>query len=305
MLYFLSGDDSYSKNEYVNKLCEGKEVIEIDIEESDISQVMSMILSIDLFATPKAYVFNNVKSLSVKSHYTSKTDLALFEKIFKADEVIIIKSDKPINRGTKLARLLQEELNIKEFNMQMLDYDKAVGQYVIDNNIVIEDEALEMVKVNFPNNIFGATNDIAKIWEYTNHQAITKQDVEVAGQKILEHRIFDIYNYILLGDTKRAIKYLELLRQEGVNDSDIIIASLSYIKRMYETKVLASVGQSDFQISQSIGVHSFVVKQNRKVLRTTNEKRLEKIVKQVANADYLMKSGQVEPKLLVDQLVAV
>ncbi|WOO88026.1 hypothetical protein RZE82_03600 [Mollicutes bacterium LVI A0039] len=303
MLYYISGDDTFNKNKYVNKIVAGKEVINIDMATCDYSNVMSMMLSVDLFAEPKVYIFEGFKGFSNKSEKYSKANIAILDQIFKCDETIVLLCDKPLNRDTTWYGKFGTGIEAVEFNLEQLDYETALETFIADNHIQITSDALDVLKLNFPNNIFGATNDLLKIWEYTDHQQIGEDDVKAAGQILVEHKIFELYNLIILGRTKQAITYLEIIRNEGISDSDVLLVSFTQIKRMYETKVLIAKGYTDFKIAAQIKISPYAAKQNRKILAHVSNARLEKIVQMLADFDYQFKSGTNTPTNLVDQLV--
>lgn len=303
MLYYVSGDDSFNKNKFINEKSAGKEQIIVDMSVVDYSSLMSNILSVDLFANPKIYIFENFKGFSNKSEKYSKANTALLKQIFGSNEEIIIISDKAINRKTSWFVAFGTGMEVSEYKLENLDYDTAIAKFICDHQITISKDALELLNINFPNNIFGATNDLKKIWEYTNHQPISEQDVKVAGQKIGEHKIFELYNLIVTGQKIKAINYLEIIRGEGITDSDILLVSFTQFKRMYETKILIAKGYNDFKIASQIGVNPYATKQNRKILNHVSLQRLESLICLVADFDYQFKSGKNTPTNLVNLLI--
>lgn len=303
MIYYVSGDDSYSRNRYINEISEGKEQITIDMQKIEFSGLMTTLLTIDLFATPRIYLLENFKGFTIKSEKFSKANLAILKQIFTSDNELVVIADKGINRSTVCYAQFGEGIAVNHFPMQELDFDSAIESYVTKNQIIIEEAALELLKNNFPNNIFGATNDLAKIWEYTNHNSINIEDVKTAGQMLAEHKIFELYNLIVMGKNINAVNYLEILRGEGITDSDILLACTSQIKRMYESKLLFRKGLNDFKIAEIIGISPFAIKQNRRVLTHVSEKRLEMFVKVLSDFDYQFKSGQNTPTNLVNLLI--
>lgn len=305
MLYFVSGDDAFNKNQYINKKSAGKEQLHVDMSSIDYSELMSNMRSIDLFASPKIYILEGFKGFSNKSEKYSKANTALLDQIFSTDEEIMIISDKKLNRDTSWYDKFGSGMEVAEFVLEDLNFDQALDKFINENNITIQDDALDLLKSNFPNNIFGATNDLMKIWEYTDHTTIDVLAVTTAGQKLTEHKIFELYNYIVLGRTKQAVEYLKLIRSEGINDGDILLVSFTQIKRMYETKILISKGYNDFKIASQIGSNPYATKQNRKLLIHVSDKRLEFLVQTLADFDFQFKSGANTPENLVDKLVII
>lgn len=303
MLYFVSGDDTFNISRYIGKLANGKETIAIDMKTVDYSKVMSEMLSLDLFASPKIYILEGFKGFSNKSEKYSKANIALLNAIFSSDEEIVIVSDKKINRQTTWYKRFGEGMEVSEFTLEELDFDSSLDKFITENQVEIEEEALVLLKANFPNNIFGATNDLLKIWEYADHQLISVSDVKAAGQVLTEHKIFELYNLIITGRTAAAISYLAVIRNEGISDSDILLVSFTQIKRMYENKILITKGLNDFKIASQIGINPYAAKQNRRTLSNVSESRLEEFVVLLADFDYQFKSGANSPTNLVDLLV--
>lgn len=303
MLYFISGDDSFNVSRCINKIVNGRDQVTVDMNTIDYSSLMTSILSVDLFQEPKVYILEGFKGFSNKSEKYSKANAALLEQIFNSSEEMIIVNDKKLNRQTIWYEKFGSGMEVHEFELQELDFDTAFEKFIEEHQIQIETDSLELIKSNFPNNIYGATNDILKIWEYTNHNSITVSDVKAAGQVLTEHKIFELYNLIITGRTAKAITYLEVIRNEGISDSDILLVSFTQIKRMYETKLLINKGLNDFKIASQIGSNPYATKQNRRLLANVSEKRLEEFVFMLADFDFQFKSGANNPSNLVDLLV--
>lgn len=303
MLYFVSGDDSYNKKQYIEEKSKDKEQIRIDMNSIDYSELMSDIRSVDLFDEPKIYILDGFKGFCNKSEKYSKANTALLDQVFSTDEEIMIIADKKINRETSWYSKFGSGMEVKDFVLENLNFDEALDKFITEHQITISEEALDLVKCNFPNNIFGATNDLKKIWEYTDHQEIDEKSVKLAGQILTEHKIFELYNHIVSKQTNQAIQYLELLRSEGITDSDILLVSFTQIKRMYETKILIAKGYNDFKIASQTGSNPYTIKQNRKMLAHVSEKRLEFLVQTLADFDFQFKSGANTPENLVNMLV--
>lgn len=305
MIYYVSGDDTFNKNNYINQISEGKEQIFINMNVIDYSELMGMILSIDLFSDPKIYILEGFKGFTNKSEKYSKANTAILNQIFATKEELVLVCDKELNRATSWYQNFGEGIEVKSFPLEQLDFDTTLAKFIEEHKIEIDEEALELLKVNFPNNIYGASNDLVKIWEYTNHNPINKDDVITAGQILNEHKIFELYNLILLGKTPSVIKYLNLIRNEGITDSDILLVSFTQIKRIYETRILIAKGYNDFKIAEKLGTNVFATKQNRKLLNHVTDKRIEMLVQTLADFDYQFKSGRNTPENLVDLLSVI
>lgn len=303
MITYVSGNDTFSKNKYLNQLVNDHERVEFDLATADLGYVLSELLVIDLFATAKAYLIYNFKGFSNTSEKYNRTDTALLKQIFNCEEDLIVVGDKEINQRTTWFKQYQDKLQIKDFTLEEFDYDQEIRKHLSANNIKITPSALEALNANFQGNIFGATNDLNKLWEYTDHQQITEEDVHRAGQQLIEHKVFELYNQILRGQTKTALNYLSRLRQEGLADSDILLISFTQFTRMYEIKLYLGKGLNEFQIAKEMKVSPFVVKQSRKLVSHISEGRLESIILKIAEYDFMFKSGQVSPEKLNDLMV--
>lgn len=303
MIYYICGDDTFNINKRLKELTLDKERVDFDMETVDYSKLMSLVLSIDLFSTPKIYVLENFKGFSNKSEKYSKTNVAHLNQIFSCNEDFIILAKKNINQATtwykKYSTIIKEEI----YNLENLDFEQTLNKFIDEKQIKICDDALELVKFNFEDNILAATNDLEKIWEFTNYKEITKEDVKIAGQQLVEHKIFDLYNLIVTKRTKKAVEYLHTLRNEGISDSQILLTSLTQFRKMYEMKILIEKGVNDYTIAKEIGLNPYAVKYNRKTLRYVTKNRLEMLIKKLADFDYLFKSGQSSDQNLVNMLV--
>ncbi len=303
MIEFVCGKDNYSKLKCIQNICSGREIITFNVEQDDLNKILNEILAVDLFAEPKVYIIENLKVFTNKSESYSKANSAILTKILDADEIIIVPSDNHLKHNLKWSKQYAHKINEHVFDLEDLDFDAAFDKYVSDSCIAIESDALMLIKQNFPNNIMGATRDLDKIWQYTNMQNITIADVQKAGQKVTEQKLFELYNLIATGNTLKAMNFIDLLHNDGITDSEIILAGITTFRRMYECKILIDKGMNDFKISEHIGIPPFAVKQNRKILMNVNIKRLETFVIKMAEYDYLLKSGEMTPDLIINGLV--
>ncbi len=303
MIHYVSGDDEFNKNKFISDLCQGKTIIEYSMTTNSLDSMLNEILSIKLFDTNNIYVINDLKVFTNKSEKLSKANRAMLSKILNSNEEIIISTTKLINEQTSWYKTFKDKMQIKVFNLENLDYDQALNKYISDNNINIEEDALLQLKNNLANNIFAATNDLNKMWNYCNKTIITLDVVNVAGQKIEEHKIFELFTYLVQGKTQHGFKYLETLRLEGIKDSDILLVSFTQFKKMYEVKLLISKAYNDFKIANALKMNVYAVKHNRKVLEYVSLHTLEQLIERVALYDFKFKSGLQEPQVLVDQLM--
>ncbi|MFV0246384.1 MAG: DNA polymerase III subunit delta [Mycoplasmatales bacterium] len=303
MIYILYGDDTYSLLNKKNSLLEGLEIEVVDIDKQPISTAFSSIATVDLFGTPKGYVFENTNIFEVKDNKLSKIEKGQFNNLLSLDDTFVFINRKKLSLNSTFYEEYKEKIQYFEFMLDKVDVSSQFEEYIQQNKISINNNAKQELIFNFPNNIIGLTSEIDKLNQYVDNNTITLEVVQEASTRLLESKLFDFQDFILNKDHKSSANFLERLRSEGVDDAEVFFISLLQFRRMYYIKLLLSKGQNSKEIASTLKLNPYFVNISVKKINKLSLESLERLVLFLSEADYNLKTGRVDIKSTLDFLV--
>ncbi|WP_409301789.1 DNA polymerase III subunit delta [Peribacillus sp. SCS-155] len=171
------------------------------------------------------------------------------------------------------------------------------------SNVQILDEAIDMMLELAGTNLMLLTNELDKLSLYVDEgKTIDREMVEQLVAKSLEQNIFTLVDKFLQRDLTGAVQiYHELLRQ---NEEPIKILGFmaSQVRLMYQVKALAKQGYSQQKIAGALKIHPYRVKLALEKTGRFNERELLSLIHDFAEADYKMKTGQLDKAIALELL---
>ncbi|SFC37657.1 DNA polymerase III, delta subunit [Bacillus sp. OV322] len=206
---------------------------------------------------------------------------------------------KKITKELKRKAVLVEAKKLNDHELKAWIRERAAISHVqIDENAI--DLLLELAGTN----LMQLTSEIDKMALYADDEKrIDTLVVEKLVAKSLEQNIFTLVDYVLQRNIEGAITiYRDLLRQ---NEEPIKILSViaGQIRMLYQVKELSRQGYSQQKIASALKVHPYRVKLAAAKTNTFLEKELLAIVKDLAEADYKIKTGQADKALTLELLL--
>jgi DNA polymerase III subunit delta len=200
---------------------------------------------------------------------------------------------------TKELKRTAVTVEAKALNEQELkDWIRTRASY---NKIEIAPDAVEQIITLVGNNLFMVTSEIDKLALYvTDTRMIDVDIVEKLVAKSLEQNIFALIDKVMDRKLDGALRiYYDLLKQ---NEEPIkILAVLAgHFRLIYQVKELARRGYGQMQIAGQLKANPYRVKLILKQIQKFKDEELAWIMKQLAEADYQMKTGKMDKSLLLE-----
>ncbi len=153
-------------------------------------------------------------------------------------------------------------------------------------------------------NLMLLSNEIQKMSIYVqDNPVITKEVVDELAAKSLEQNILDLVDFILNRKSQQAIDLLQQLLRQKEEPIKILALMASQIRIMYVSKELSRNGYGQQQIAGSLKVHPFRVKLALEKARSFRLEELLRFQSMIADADYKMKTGQMDKALLLELII--
>ncbi len=150
-----------------------------------------------------------------------------------------------------------------------------------------------------------ADNELLKLVSYVGaDRAITEADVLLLTPYQSEANMFEMVDAIAEGRGRAAISLIHRLLEQ---DSDVF-GLYGMVTRQFRLLLLAKEhlnnGGAPKEIAQAISVHPYVAEKLAKQSRSFTLEGLETVYRALQDYDFKMKTGQIEPELALDLLIA-
>lgn len=171
-------------------------------------------------------------------------------------------------------------------------------------DVTIEKEAITELIAISGQNLMLLANEIQKLAiSVQEEKVITVKTVEELASKSLEQNILNLVDFIMNRKTAQAIELLQSLLRQKEEPIKILALMASQIRMIYVSKELARNGYGQQKIAGHLKVHPFRVKLALEKAQSFHEKELMTFLSAIADADYKMKTGQMNKALLLEMLI--
>lgn len=147
-------------------------------------------------------------------------------------------------------------------------------------------------------------SEIDKLVTYADGDLITQETVRTLVPYTAEANIFGLMDAIGQRDLRRAMSSLQQLLNQNAAPPYLHFMLTRQIRILLQVKELSELGSTQAEIRQKLGLHPFVVEKTLKQVGRFTLESLEAAFERLLDADYAMKTGQVEPELALQLLVA-
>jgi DNA polymerase-3 subunit delta len=145
------------------------------------------------------------------------------------------------------------------------------------------------------------SQELSKLSTYTGEGGtITADTVSSLVARTLEQNIFELIEKVVRKDRANAMQiFYDLLK---ANEEPIKILSLliNQFRLLLQAKELAALGYGQQQIAGNLKVHPFRVKLALGQAQLFQSSELTAIMNELAEADYVMKTGKMDKKLTIE-----
>lgn len=287
-------DELIKKHEFTDA-----EINIYDLEESSITSLIEDADTIS-FLTPNKIIIG--RNLS-QSNFTEK-DINTLNKYLNNpnNDVILIFTTSNIDTRKKSIKEIISKLttiNIETTPKEIIkdlfkDYDieykviSLLEEYYSDNleRLVSECQKLKLAFI-----------DTKKI-SYTGASELLVKPLNKR-----DNLAFDLVREIALKDKKKAINIYNELLSYNIESYSLIGLLESQYRLLYQVKVLNKKNISYNDIAKELEVHPFRVKKTLELIRFYTLKEIRKLIKNLADVDFKIKSGIYENNIIIDLLI--
>jgi DNA polymerase III subunit delta len=281
-----------------------------DLEETSIEVALEDAETLPFIGEKKVIILHNPAFLTAeKTKGKVEHNLARLESYLKEPapySVIVFSApyEKLDERKKVTKELKRQAVTIEAKKLSEPELKGWIRERAKLNGIDIEAAAVERMLVLAGTNLFLLTSEVDKLALYANDEKkINIEIVEKLVSKSLEQNIFTLIEKVVQRKLDEALRiYYDLLKQ---NEEPIKILALlaGQFRLIYQVKELARKGYGQQQIASYLKVHPFRVKLAAGQTGKFTDEELAGLIKQLAEADYQMKTGGMDKSLLIEMIL--
>ena len=303
--YLIIGNDNLLLKQTRDKLISDKkfkgETISIyDLEEDTLGNALEDLDTYSFLTPRKVIIITNIELLKYEDNKDIIKHLLKYIKNPNDDNLLIIECNSNTN---KIVKELEKVCEVITTNFNSKDYiKKTFKDYNIDY------QAINLLDEYCLGDFTKMVNECDKLKNYKDtDKTITKEDIEDLVIKKLgdpKDLTFSFSKSIGLRDKKDALeKYRELLNY-NIEPLSIIGLLASQIRIIYQVKLLEKRNLKDKEIAEILGEKSdYRIKKTRELTRLYSEEDLLRLMQNLADIDYRLKTEDIDGNSLVEMFI--
>lgn len=273
-----------------------------DMEEVPLENALEDLDTYGFLSDKKVIVIENIEVLKYDDFKKDFDHLFLYIKNPNPDNLLILESNK-LNNTLKITKELKKICKYQEISIDINSYMKnAFKGYKIDTN------TMNLLEEYCLGDYSKIANECLKLKNYKmDDKNITKEDIiELVPKKLGDSKdlTFAFSRSLGLRDKEDALKkYLELLSYD-IEPISIIGLLASQIRIIYQVKLLEKDRLSDKDIATTLGEKSdYRIRKTRELTKYYTEEELLKLMQELADMDYKMKTEDVDGNHLIEMFI--
>ena len=303
---FISTDEYLIKkkiDELLKKENIDEEILEMyDLDEADLTDLISCLNTESVFDDKRVFWVKNPSILEGDKEI-SKAEFDMLESYAKSENTnILIFSSTNYNKSNKLSPIIKQYFNINELDKLDINLGDYFNKYVMDNHMLV-DEAIKLEVLNRSKDYQTLENNLEKLYNYSNGEAITMDMVNLLINKEVESKIYDISQAMFEGDTNKAYISLKNLLDENVSPSIILANLKNTITLLLYVSKLTNRGKSQYDIARDLNISAGRTYHLMRSAKTLGDKRIEDYISRLYKINIDSRSGSGDEKLLLELFV--
>ncbi|WP_019242661.1 MULTISPECIES: DNA polymerase III subunit delta [Bacillus] len=317
-IYLVYGTEAFIIKETIRKLADSAlsedetefNMSTFDLEETPIHLALEEAETFPFMGERKLIILHNPMFLTAEKS-KEKVDHNIQQVLEYIDNpspfsiVVFALQHEKLDERKKITKQLKRQAAVVEANkLKENELISWVSQQATSNGVSIEEEAIiHLIDIAGQNMLFLA-NEIEKMALYAQEEkVITVGIVNQLASKSLEQNAFALLDFIMNKRTAQAIELLQDLLRQKEPPLKLLATMATQVRIMYVSKELARNGYGQQKIASHLKIHPYRVKLALEKARHFHEKELLIFLNRIADADYKMKTGQMDPTLLLELVI--
>ncbi|MFL0402294.1 DNA polymerase III subunit delta [Bacillus nitratireducens] len=312
-LYLLYGTEAYFINETIKLITtealeeEDREfnVVTYDLEEAYLEDVVEDARTLPFFGDRKVILIKSPLFLTAQKEKLEQNIKILEEYIGEPSPFSILVFVAPyekLDERKKITKLLKKTADVVEANaMQVQDVQKWVVSRAEEAHVYIDNPAVSLLLELVGSNVTMLAKEMDKLTLYVGMGGeITSKLVTELVPKSVEQNVFALTEKVVKKDIAGAMQILDGLFTQQEEPIKLLALLVSQFRLLNQVKELQQRGYGQNQIASHIGVHPYRVKLAMNQTKFFSFEELKRVILELAEADYSMKTGKMDKKLVLE-----
>lgn len=293
--YLIEYNEVYLLNNKIDELInkgfkDGSKSI-YDLEEETLDNALNDLDTYSFLTEKKIIIVKNINKLE-DDKFTKH--LMKYLDNPNNDNLLILTTNK-LNMTKKINKELKNKTNYLKLEANLEKEIKTMLKgYKIDKTCI------DMLIEYSNNNIDIIKTECDKLIAYKEEdKTITKNDIEKIVVKHLgdsNNLVFDLVKYVASKDKRRALEKYEKLKEYSIDDIALTGLLESQLRLMVQVNMLMKEHYLKDQIAQILSQHPYRIQKTMELVRTISSKELTKLIQNLSEMDYKIKSGKISSK---------
>ncbi|WP_274365784.1 DNA polymerase III subunit delta [Paenibacillus thermotolerans] len=311
-IYVLHGTETYLIGEWLDLLIEhavepdSKDfaLSRYDLYDTSLEQVLDDAETPPFLAPTKLVIASGAQFLTGGKD-TSKAEhrMELLQKYLESPSdtaivVFTVHAEKLDERKKIVKALKQADAVISFAPMSPSELAAWVGKKATGRGVRIDDDAVQALLERVGGNAAALAAEIEKMSLFVGSgNVITRSTVDELTVRTTEQNVFLLVEEIAKLRPERAMTILHDLLKEKEEPIKLLALIVRQFRMMLGSKELQRQGFSQAQIASQLGAHPFAVKMASEQAKRYKPETLERIIAELADLDYGMKTGLIDKVL--------
>ena len=317
-LYVLYGSEEFIIKETISKIVENAleddeaefNIATFDLEETPLSFALEEAETFPFIGERKLIILHNPVFLTAektkeKVEHNIEQLLSYLENPSPFSIVVFVAPYEKLDERKKITKQLKKYAMVVEASkLKEQELERWVLEQASLYGVGIERDAVNELLSTVGQNLMLLANEISKMALYAyEEKMITVETVSQLAVKSLEQNIFTLIDFIMNRRSAEAIELLQNLLRQNEEPIKILALMASQIRIMYVSKGLAKEGYGQQKIASHLKIHPYRVKLALEKAQYFQEQELMIMLNNIAEADYKMKTGQMDKVLLLELII--
>jgi DNA polymerase III subunit delta len=316
-LYLLYGTESFLLTETYELLIrtvlteEEREfnVSVCDCEETPVQTALEDAETFPFLGEKRVIVVKNPYFFTAEKEKEITHDLKKLESYIMSPSpfsiVVFVGAYEKLDERKKITKLMKEHAEVlvatplseKELREWMMERAQQSGATMEENAV---DALLQLAGTN----LMTLANELDKLALFVGPGGIIRQEtVEKLVSRTLEQNVFVLVEKVTKRQIDEALQVFYDLLENNEEPLKILALLANQFRLLYQVKWLAAKGYGQQQIASILKVHPFRIKLAMGQAALFSEEELMAAIRQIAEADYEMKSGAMDRQLIMELLL--
>lgn len=314
-IYVLYGNQKFLVDQFIDTL--SKQVLEessmdfnyetFDLKEDPIEVAVEAAETLPfmgekrLIVASQAYFLTGLKGSTKVEHDLASLERYLESPVEFSVLVLIVDQDK-LDERKKVVKSLKKRAimcacsSLGANNLQSWLQDRATHY-----DVQLEENAAGLLCQFVGENLQLLSKEIEKMAQYVGRSGvITPLVVNELISKTIEQDVFALVDDVVHARTSKAFSSLQELVKRNEEPIKILFLLARQFRIIYKAKELDRTGYSGGEMARQIGVHPYVCKLAIQQGKRFSKEKLTQILDQLAEMDYLIKTGKLEKVLALE-----